>query len=265
MRRKILSIILVIAIASTGAFAAEELQYKNFKFDDVTCDVGILYKTTPGGMTIVVSAIPFGKGAEFRKWKISDIRLNVGGRKIRPNQTGRFYTTKENFWKVPSAVLFVVIAAQMPASGSALAKGITRTGAAIGLGLLVLAAKGEITGEKSTFDLDSSVADRIIDGEDAIEITVQHPDLHITRLVKVGIVKTPADPSACRECAAMTRSELLAMLDRLEARLKELEREQGAFRYGVDPRYDTIQRDIEAIQTRRGIAYKTYLEKGETG
>lgn len=254
----------MLTISSASVFAAEEFQYKNFKLDNVTCDVGIMYKRTPGGMAIYVSAIPYGKGAEFRKWAISDIRLNVGGRKIRPSQTSKFYTTKENFWKIPAAVLFVVIGAQMPASGSSLEKGITRTGAAIGLGLLTLAAKGEITGEKDTFDLDASVADRIIDGTDAIEITVQHPDLHITRLVKIGIVKAQAGGAACPECVAMTRNELLAMVDRLEARLKELESQQGAFRYGVDPQYDSIQRDIEAIQTKRGIAYKTYLEKGAT-
>lgn len=244
--------------------ASEEIQYKSFKLDDVSCEVGLLYKNTPGGMQVIVSAIPYGKGSEFRKWKITDVRISMGGlggTRIRPAKTSKFFVKKENFWKYPSAVLFVVIAAQMPASGSNFDKALTRTGAAIGLGILTLAAEGDIAGERCVFDLDSSVADRIVDGADTIIITMENPDIHKTEVIKIGLEKGVSRAAACDECQKMSQEELIDMVNRLEARVKELEAEQGAFRYGADPQYDKIQRDIESIQTKRGIAYQIWLER----
>ena len=253
-----------VAFSSLSAHAGEEIQYKSFKFDRVSCEVGLLYKNTPGGMQIIVSAIAYGKGAEFRKWKISDVRISMGGlggTRIKPKKTNKFFVKKENFWKYPSAVLFTVIAAQMPASGSALEKGITRTGAAIGMGILTLAAEGDIAGERCVFDLDSSVADRIIEGADFIEITVENPDIHKSEAIKIGLEKGVPKAAACEECEKMSQDDLMNMIDKLEARIKELEAEQGEFKYGVDPQYDKIQYDIEYLQTKRGLAYQTWLEK----
>lgn len=256
---------ITVMLFSGHALASEEIQYKSFKLEQVSCEVGLLYKNTPGGMQIIVSAIPYGRGAEFRKWKIADVRIvmgGLGGTRIKPKQTTKFFVTKENFWKYPSAVLFAVIGAQVPASGSGLEKGITRTGAAIGLGILTLSAQGDIAGEKCVFDIDSSVADRIVDGTDTIEITVENPDIHKREVIKIGLARGVPRAAVCDECRKMSQDELIAMVNNLEARLKELEAEQGAFKYGTDPQYDKIQRDIESIQTKRGIAYQMWLERG---
>lgn len=259
-----IAVCLVAALASGSALASEEVQYKSFKLDDLSCEVGLLYKNIPDGMQVTVSAIAYGKGSEFRKWKITDIRISMGGlggTRIKPKQTTKFFVKKENFWKYPSAVLFAVIGAQIPASGSSLEKGITRTGAAIGLGILTLAAEGDITGEKCVFYLDSSVADRIIEGADAIEITVENSDIHKKEVIKIGLAKGVPKAAVCEECLKMDQAELIDMVNRLEVRVKELEAEQGAFKYGTDPQYDKIQRDIESIQTKRGIAYQLWLER----
>jgi len=237
------------------------MQYRQFNFADVTCNVGFLYKKVPAGMLLVVSAIPYGKGAEFRKWRITDIRLSIAGRKIKPSQTSKFFVTKENFWKYPSAVLFAVIGAQIPVSGSDLYKTVSRTGAAAGLGLLALQAQGDIAGERSTFDIDSATADRVIEGLDAIEITIEHPELHRKETARVPLSKSPAADAACAECEKMGEADLRKLIDSLESQAAKLRDEQRACAGARDPAFDRLQRDIDLLETRRGVAYQVLLER----
>lgn len=254
-------IILILLSLVGAAEALEEMQYKQFKLGIVSCDVGILYKKTPDGMAISVSAIPFGNGAEFRKWRVIDIRLGIGDRKIKPAETSKFFVNKESFWKYPAAVLFAVIGAQMPVSGSTLDKTVSRTGAAIGLGLLTLAAEGDIAGERCAFKLDSATADRIIEGVDRIEITIENPGLHKKESVVIGLQRSPASVASCHECAKLDPPALQKMIDDLEGQVQALEMKQVSYRYGQDPEFDKLQSDIEYLETKRGIAYQALLDR----
>lgn len=211
---------------------------------------------------IGVSAVPFGKGAEFRKWRITDIRLAIGTNRVKPGQTNKFFVKKESFWKYPSAVLFAVIGAQMPAAGSNLDRVITRTGAAIGLGILTLAAEGDIAGERCIFNLDSARADRIIEGVDAIVITVENADIHRKETIAIGLARSPAATVTCDECAGLDQPGLKKLADDLAGEAKALETRQSALSSRSDPQYDVLQREIDRLETKRGIAYKMWLERG---
>ena len=132
-----------LAVWPISAYAQdEEVQYKSFKLDKETCDAAILYRNTGDGLFVGVSAITLGKGAEFRKWEVTDIRLRINGRAVRPDKSEPFFTTKESFFRFPAAVLFAAVGALGTYSGSGLSQGISAAGMAIGLGLLVLQAKG---------------------------------------------------------------------------------------------------------------------------
>ena len=175
-------------ILSTASLAAGETpkdiqEYGRLELDRATCDVGVLLKPRPDGMDVIVAAIATGRGAEFRKWKVTGIWLSIGGEKFRPDAEEKFFVNKESLFRLPAAVVFAVIGAQIPASGSDLQKGITRTGAAIGLSILAFTAKGDITGQKSVFRLDGAAAARIAEGRDFVEITVENEDLRAKQSV----------------------------------------------------------------------------------
>jgi len=251
----------LILFFSSAAFSQEEIQYRRFKLEKASCDVGLLYRNTTGGMDIAVSAIATGKGAEFRKWTISDIKLNIGGERIRPDRSGKFYTTEESFFRIPAAILFAAIGTQIDVSGSGLEKGIAKAGMAIGLGLLVLQARGEIAGENCVFNLSKDRVDRIEEGADAIDIIIENTDMHFKDTVKIGIAKAPSPAEVKTDRSKLSQDELLKKVDTLEGEVRELEKEQGPYKYGSDPQYDVIQRKIETLQTERALAYKTWFER----
>jgi len=243
------------------AFSQEEVQYKKFKLENVSCDAGMLYRKTNNGMEIGVSAIATGFGAEFRKWDVADIRLYIDAERIRPDKSGKFYVKKESFFRIPAAVLFAALGTQIDVGGSSIEKGIAKAGMAVGLGLLVLQAHGEITGEKRVFILDKDLEDKIVDGRDAVEITVENEDLHENQTIRIGIAKTITETSGKAEFKKMSKPELQKLIDTLEGEVVTLEKEQEAYRYGIDAGYDEIQRKIEKRQTERGVAYKVWFEK----
>lgn len=263
-RRALLSVIVLIAFLSTGSpsFSQEEIQYKRFNLEEVTCDVGILYRQTPQGMEIGVSAIATGRGAEFRKWKVKDIWLSLDDGKTRPARTDKFYVTKESLFRLPAAVVFVAIGAfDKGPDGSQLSQGVTRAGMALGMGLLVLQAQGDIAGERCIFKVDQGQMDRMRDGADALEVTVEHPDLHLSETIRIGVAKLPLKEEKRYDFSRMSQDDLVKMVDTLGQEVEALERERKEFRYGVDPEYDTVQRKIEGLQTERGLAYKTWFER----
>ncbi len=263
-RRFILSLSLGLILAFIpirSAFSQEEIHYKKFKLENTSCDVGIIYRNSPAGMQVGVSAIATGKGAEFRKWKVSDIRLGIDGNKIRPDKEGRFYAKEESFFRVPAAVLFAIIGTQIDVGGSDLQQGIAKAGMAVGLGLLVLQAHGEITGLGCLFKIDAATADKIMTDRDAIEITMEDEEMHLRETVKIGMI-VPAAPAKPRfDYKSMNRAELGKLVTTLEGEVASLEKDQASYKYGVDPEYDAIQRRIEELQTERGVAYKKWFER----
>lgn len=259
--KHILSLILITMIVSPQAFCQEELEYKRFRLERAICDAAVLRAPLKSGMDVAVSAIAVGKGSEFRKWTISEIRLNIERIRIRPDKTGKFYVTKESFFQIPAAVLFAAIGTQIDVGGSSLEKGIAKAGAAIGLGLLVLQAKGEIDGEQCVFNLDETLAGKIVDGRDFIEITVENRDLHLKDTVKIGLVRKPDIDEPLPDYNSMSKDELSKTVDDLKVRINTLEAEQGSYRYGKDPEFDSIQNKIGALETKRGLAYRAWYEK----
>lgn len=259
-------LVVLIAIFSTiipaaDSFCYDELQYKNFKLEDCSCHVGVHYKQTDDKMHIGVSAIALGKGAEFRKWDIASVRLRVGDDRIKPDSEGKFYVKKESFFRVPAAVLFAVIGATADVPGSNLEQGITQAGLAIGLGILALQAHGEIAGEKYFFTLDKETTAKIVEGRDFIEITAANTDMHLQETLKIGLIKPSPATKKGADYYKMSDVQLSGVLNSLEGRISALETEQVSYKYGKDPEYDRIQKDVEDAQTQRGIAYRIWLIK----
>jgi hypothetical protein len=67
------------------------------------------------------------------------------------------------------------------------------------------------------------------------------------------------------ELNRMSQDELIGLVDSLEGEVTLLEKDQSSYKYGIDPQYDELQRSIENIQTRRGMAYRLWLERRKKG
>jgi len=250
----------VMAIATVPSYG-EEIQYKKFKMENEITEAAIKYTIKPDCMDVAVSAVTTGNGAEFRKWEVTDIRLRIAGTAVRPDSYDRFYVTKESIFRYPAAVLFAVLGATVNAEGSGLAKGVTRVGAAIGLGLLAATAKGNITGEKALFKLSGELAGRIGEG-DAIEITTEDTSFHWKDVICTGlmapkaVIQIPAP-----DYSGMTKLQIFKKMDIMKSEIEELESRQSSYKYGEDPEYDDIQRRIESLETERGMAYRVWYTR----
>ena len=263
MRRSIIIFALIAAsvFLPIPVYSQEESQYKKFKMDDETTDAAIIYRVKTDGMDVAVSAVTMGKGAEFRKWEVTDIRLRIAGEAVRPDSYGRFYVTKESIFRYPAAVLFAVIGAMSTTEGSGLSRGVSAAGLAIGLGLLATQAKGDITGQNASFKLSAELAGKIGEG-DAVEITTEDKDLHLKDVIRTGLVN-PSDikETAISEYASMDKGAVFTRMEIIKSEVAALEARQGSYKYGEDPEYDDIQRKIESLETERGLAYRVWYEK----
>lgn len=253
--------LLAAAIAAQGAIFQEEVSYRSFKLEGCTCYAAVIYTRVPEGLKIGVSAIAAGQGAEFRKWEITRLKLNLAGEWVRPDIENKFYVKKTSFFRVPAAVLFAAIGTQIDVEGTALEQGIAKTGAAVGLGLLVLQAQGELTGEKCVFNLDRASADSIEDGKDFIEITAENEGMHVKQTVRIGLIKPVFNRVSEERFRAMDITELKSRLLDLDRNLSSLEQGQLSYKYGEDPEYNDLQKKIEDVEAERGIIYRVLLEK----
>ena len=243
------------------AHSQEESQYKKFKMDNEATDAAIMYKVRPDGMEVSVSAVTIGKGAEFRKWEVTDIRLRIAGEAVKPDSYGRFYVTKESIFRYPAAVLFAVIGATVNAEGSGLSKGVTRVGAAIGLGLLATQAKGNITGQNATFKLSGELARKISEG-DAVEITTEDTSFHWKDVIRTGLMAPAAVAlNPAPDYSGMTKDEIFTKMETVKSEIEGMEKRQSSYKYGEDPEYDDIQQKIELLETERGLAYRAWYKK----
>ncbi len=265
--KPIIAAVLCISVAALAAapsaYSQEEAQYKKFKMDNETTNVAIMYKVRPDGMDVAVSAVTTGKGAEFRKWEVTDIRLRIAGEAVRPDSYGRFYVTKESIFRYPAAVLFAVIGAMSFDGCGSVGQGITAAGLTIGMGLLATQAKGEITGQNASFKLSGELAGKIRDG-DAVEITTEDTNFHWKDVIRTGLT----GPSAVANTAApdysgMARDEIFTKMDMMKSEIDALETRQASYKYGENPEYDDIQKKIESLETERGLAYRAWYNKGD--
>jgi len=248
-------------ICLTPAYSQEELEYKKFKLDNASCDVGVKYKKAPQGLVLGVSAVATGKGSEFRKWGVSGIKLRIGSDRIKPDEDGKFYVTEESFFRVPGAVLFAVIGALGEYGGSNFNNTMSKIGVALGLGLIALQAKGEIAGERCIFNIPPDVAERIEEGKDNIEILIANDNLHVEHTIKIGIIRPAGDTESKYDFKGMTEDDILGRMDLLKSRIASLEQERSGYKYGEDPQFDVIGRKVETLETERALAYKAWFEK----
>ncbi len=168
-----------------GVPGTEEVQYVDLKGDRAKCDTATLYKPTLQGMDVTAATVVTGKGADFRKWKVDDVRMNLDGEVIKPDKEEDFYIEKDSYYRGAATVTFAAIGSQYkrhadkaqsggvcPVTGQkkevsdrkdTIHDGIDRAGMAAGMGLLASQARGSIPAKKVTFKLDKKQAKKIID------------------------------------------------------------------------------------------------------
>ncbi|MCX5667658.1 MAG: hypothetical protein NTY34_05040 [Candidatus Omnitrophica bacterium] len=258
---KILAAAILFLFSASSAFSNEDVEYKKFKFEESSCDVGVHYKSAQKGLFIGFSAIATGKGAEFRKWKVSDIKVNVDGRRFKPDKESNFYVTEESLFRVPGAIVFAAIGAFGEYGGSNLNNNLSKIGVGLGMGLIALQAKGEITGERCVFNIPPDKLDKISEGRDYIEILIENENLHLKESIKIAVIKPSGELSDKYNFANMTQDGLTDIMDTLKDRIVVLEKEQADYKYGQDPEFDVIQKKIESCETERGMAYKSWFER----
>lgn len=259
--RKIVILLACIIFYAAPSFSYEEVEYKKFKFEELSCDAGVHYKSSQKGMLIGVSAIATGNGAEFRKWKVSDVKISIDGRRFRPDKESDFYVTEESLFRVPGAIVFAAIGAFGEYGGSNLNNNLSKIGVGLGMGLIALQAKGEITGKRCLFDIPPGELDKLNEGRDYIGILIENEGLHLKKYIKIAIIKPSGDLGDRYNFANMTQGGLSDLMNTLKGRIVALEKEQAGYKYGQDPEFDIIQKKIELCETERGMAYKAWFER----
>jgi len=192
----------IVMVMRSSAQEQEGIEYKTVTVRKTDCDIGILYRRTPEGMEIQVAGMAIGQGADFRKWEVTDIKLDIDGNVIRPVETNKFYGVKESVFRWPAAVIFAAIGLMyeqyayeysgngvclVSAEQGAVATTIDKVGMAAGLGLLVSQAKGEITGLKCTFKLDNAMADKIDGKGDIVKLIVENREQQEKERIKTTL------------------------------------------------------------------------------
>ncbi|MDP3789550.1 MAG: hypothetical protein Q8R48_04025, partial [Candidatus Omnitrophota bacterium] len=190
----------------------EGVQYKKVEEDRTSVDAGIRYGRTPDGMDIDVSVIATGKGADFRKWEVTDLRLNIDGERVKAEEVQKFYAMKQSIFQGAAAAVFTAIGSQYtryadqagsgevcPVTGEKIASGkekvggaagaIDKAGMAAGMGLLTSQAKGEMTGYKTGFKLNKDQAQKVSEGKGALEVTVENEQIHERKKIELPLAK----------------------------------------------------------------------------
>ena len=185
----------------------EEVQYVDIKGDRAKCDIATLYKPTPQGMDVTASTVATGQGADFRKWKVDDVRMNLDGEVIKPDKEEDFYIEKNSYYREAAAVTLAAIGSQYrrcageaqsgevcPVTGQkkevserkdTIADGIDSAGMAAGMGLLASQARGSIPAKKVTFNLDKTQAKKLLDKKGELRVTAKNETAHQDQTFKV--------------------------------------------------------------------------------
>ena len=192
-------IFILFIFISTSIFAGEGIVYESLESGKVNCAAGILYKKTDTGMKVDITAIVTGKGSDFRKWEVTDIKIFTGKEALYPSSYDKFYGRSESVFRVPAAVLFAAIGTQYERYGEnpyagkvykiggkkvkipernygSIERGIDKAGMTAGLGLLTSQAKGDITGLKSIFNIDEATLNKLKKEGGSIKITAENKE-----------------------------------------------------------------------------------------
>ncbi len=209
---------ITVLILSACAMAEDNIQYETLTAGKAKCDVGILYKETEDGMELKVAGVATGKGSDFRRWEVTDIKLDANGESIRPSSTEKAWGGEESFFRLPAAFVFAAIGSQyerygsecgsgqtcpvtgQPVGGDAhpgykgsTAQAIDKAGMAAGLGLLTAQAKGEVPILKCSFPLNRDLIAKFLAGKLKVKIKVENKDKNETKKAEVDLTKQFSD------------------------------------------------------------------------
>jgi len=192
-----------------GDDVTEEVQYKKVEGERVAVDTGVAYLKTPEGMDVTAATVATGKGADFRKWEVDDVRLNLDGDVVKPSEENDFYIEKESFARGAAAVTFTAIGSQYTRYADKAQSGevchttgekkettkkkdgaaaaIDRAGMAAGMGLLASQARGSIPAKKATFKLDKEQAKKVLDKKGELQVRARNETTHQEQTLKVPL------------------------------------------------------------------------------
>jgi len=190
----------------------EEIQYVDLKGDRAKCDTATLYKPTPRGMDVTASTVVTGKGADFRKWKVDDVRMDIDGEVIKPDKEEDFYIEKDSYYREAAAVTLAAIGSQYrrcankaqsgevcPVTGQkkeapqsserkdTMADGIDRAGMAAGMGLIAAQGRSSIPAKKVTFSLDKPQAKKLLNKKGELRVTAKNEAAHQEQTFKIPL------------------------------------------------------------------------------
>lgn len=207
-----------IFLASYAYAAEEDIQYETLTVEKAKCDVGILYKETETGMELKVAAVATGKGADFRKWEVTGIKLDAGGEMVKPSSSEKSWGGEASFFRLPAAFIFAAIGTQYERYGSecssgqtcpvtgqttgadahpgykgSAARAIDKAGMAAGMGLITSQAKGEIPILKCSFLLDRDLIAKYLAGKLKVKLNFENKNRNDIKKAEVDITKQFSD------------------------------------------------------------------------
>jgi len=167
----------------------DNVQTNTVKKGGVTCDTTVICEETPTGMDVGVAILPKGKGINFRRWRIENAKIVIGGVVIRAYSEENFYIDRESAFKDAATAMFIAIGSQYERDGggacpvtgqktggerSDFGKSIDKAGMTAGLGMLASQGKGELTGKKYIFRLNKEQAQKVRDGKAQLKIKAEN-------------------------------------------------------------------------------------------
>lgn len=169
-------------------------------------------------MELKVAAVATGKGADFRKWEVIDIKLDAGGEVVRPSSSEKGWGGEESFFRLPAAFIFTAIGTQYERYGSecssgktcsvtgqtaggdahpgykgSAARAIDKAGMAAGMGLLTSQAKGEIPILKCSFLLDRDLIAKFLEGKLKVRLNIENKHKNDIKKTEIDLTKQFSD------------------------------------------------------------------------
>ena len=215
------------------------MEYKQFRFEDISCDAATEYTLAEGELKAVVSAVAYGSAPDIKDWVVKDITLIAGGKKIMPDKSDKFFVSEDTVRRFPAAAVFMAIASDAGAT---------------------LRADGDLSGLKGVFKFSWGVGDKIDAPGDCVEIKVENSRLKTNRTLKIAIRKVEPAPARF-DYFAMRPDEIRQVAEMLDAQLATLVRNLKNFKQGADGEYEEIQNSIESLESERALAYMALLSK----
>ena len=92
----------------------DALAVKTVKKGKTTLEIGALPKVTKDGVEVDVMTYATGKGNNYRKWKITDVKMNVGGELLRRTKGDTCFVDVGEAATKPIAVIGTVLNTAVP-------------------------------------------------------------------------------------------------------------------------------------------------------